>query len=53
MLKEFEMQLDRLKEKRKILVDSSPATKTDRLLSFYTRIMPKVIGVARCSVFNP
>ena len=51
MLKEMEYQLDDLKAKRDALVEADLPANTGKLLSFYTRIMPKVTDSERCSVF--
>ncbi len=51
MLKEFELQLNNLKAKRETLIATDHSAQTGRLLSFYTRIMPKVLDAERCSVF--
>ena len=51
MLKEMELQLDQLKAKRDALIETDHPAKTGKLLSFYTRIMPKVTDSERCSVF--
>ncbi len=51
MLRELESQLDHIKAKREILAEVYPSADGSTLLSFYTRIMPKVVDAERCSVF--
>lgn len=51
MLKNSEFQLDRSEAGREPLVETGARARTARILSFYTRIMPRVIDVERCSVF--
>ncbi len=51
MYKELDLQLDQLEAKWDTLIEADHSANTDKLLSFYTRIMPKLIGTERCSVF--
>lgn len=51
MLRDLGSQLGNLKAQRETLAEAYPSADGSRLLSFYTRIMPKVIDAERCSVF--
>jgi GAF domain-containing protein len=51
MYKEIRLQINRLRTKHDALFQFSGSTGTDKLLSFFTRIVTKVTDSERCSVF--
>ena len=51
MYKEIRLQIDRLRAKHDALFQFSDPAETDKLLSFFTRIVTKVTDSERCSVF--
>jgi len=48
---DIKLHMNRLKAKRKSLHDGGEAARTEKLLPFYVRIMPKLADCERCSVF--
>jgi len=51
MYNEIRLQIKRLREKREGVFDSIHSAETDKLFSFFTRIVAKVTSSERCSVF--
>ena len=51
MFKDIRLKLDRLRVRQSALSEVGDSTKSGKLLSFYTRVMTKVVDCERCSVF--
>lgn len=51
MLKNMRVQFNRLKDRRKAYFGSDQPGSREGVLSFYTRVIPKVTDAERCSIF--